>query len=371
MVLGFLAQRITTIEDQKAKVEAKNLSLQAEVARLGEKLAATSAAGGSAPEESAVEVTAMCAVSKVCASKVTPVGGSVRPVASPDKASPAHPPAAGTNSVARQFSPAPTVTKGKATPSLPAATVAKGTAVPSGAGTTPSRGKQTPVKVRKQPAMDDENPDKCPYFDMYSPLVEKELNAVYGTPRRYTRRPLRAVNTNSGGNRAAGGRTPSLAERKVTKPVDMRSPITDGVPPLAARVVTVTVEKRNSPATRPGVAAPAVVRTPIAEEVPQLAAGIVTGAVGQCTSAGKGPAIKIVRGGAPASRVAKAHESGKSGGKVRAAPSGRVLRSATTAAAAGAKRRNEAGMSGVSRAVPVGAVSPAPPARSTRSSTRR
>ena len=206
---------------------------------------------------------------------------------------------------------------------------------------------------------------------MYSPLVEKELNAVYGTPRRYTRRPLRVINPNSGGNRAAGGRTPSLAERKVTKPADMRSPITEGVPPLAARVVTVTVEKRNSPATRPGVAAPAVVRTPIAEEVPQLAAGIVTGAVGQCTSAGKGPAIKIVRGGAPASRVAKAHESGKSGGKVRAAPSGRVLRSATTAAAAGAKRRNEAGMSGVSRAVPVGAVLPAPPARSTRSSTRR
>ena len=97
---------------------------------------------------------------------------------SSDKASPPYLTVTVTNSVASPFSPA-TVTKDKSNPSLPAATVAKGTAVPSGAGTTPSRAEQTPSKVTKQPAVDDENPEKCPYFDMYSPLVEKELNAVY------------------------------------------------------------------------------------------------------------------------------------------------------------------------------------------------
>ena len=81
---------------------------------------------------------------------------------SSDKASPPYPAVTVTNSVASSSSPATTVTKDKANPSLPAATVAKGTAVPSGAGTTPSRAKQTPSEVRKQPTIDDENPDKCP-----------------------------------------------------------------------------------------------------------------------------------------------------------------------------------------------------------------
>ncbi|CAN0026263.1 unnamed protein product, partial [Laminaria digitata] len=196
-----------------------------EITSPSEPSAATSAVGDSALADSDASEAATGAVEVVGAQAASSSVASVQPVVRPTEGPP--------------LSPAATATKAKAAPTFPGitpscrsmeqatrpstpldATFAVGKVVPSpSAVATPSSRKQTPAKARK-PAGGEEDPSKCPYFDMHSPLVEKELNAAYGTPRQYARRrPLSSLSINSGGKGAtSGGKTPPLAGRTATKP---------------------------------------------------------------------------------------------------------------------------------------------------------
>ena len=461
-----------------AELREANRRLQAEVARLGETLAATTTLGASAPAQSGLVGTATRTISAARALTATPARGLVGsavslfeasspppaatpikgkatppppavtpikgkatpppPAATPIKGKATPPPpavsitmdkatrppltATPTKSKATPPPPAATPTKGKATPSPPASTIPRNKTVSSAAAVTPSGARQTPAKTWNTLMVADENQAKV--FPPPQAATPNKGKAVNETPRHSTRRPpLGAISLNSGGKQAAGGSTTSLASQLVTKAAGKcTNPIAEGVPPLLAGVVAGTVEKSTSLAARPVVTEPAVKHTAsMVEEMPSIDSPIVTGTVVQRTSVEKGPAvklgrggtpntqvvkacesgigrakvgaapsgrvlrsattsvgkgsdIKVGRGGAPSSRgVAKDRESGKGGGKVRAAPSGRVLRSASRAtAAAVVRKKNEAAIPpGVSRAVPVGAAPPAAPARSTRSSTRR
>lgn len=142
-------------------------------------------------------------------------------------------------------------------PSAPLAAicpVGKVASSPAAATTPGPKQQQTPSKGRKSAGGEEDMP-KCPFFDLYSPLVKKGLYKVYGTPRQYPRRALSALTPNSAGKAAAGGkaipakpapkrggsyvkRVSSLSVRTVAKPVLNRGFIGKDVPSLTARTVS-------------------------------------------------------------------------------------------------------------------------------------
>ena len=360
-----------TLVADKQRLQEANSRLQAGIASLTERLAAVTVAEDTS---SAVSETATAGMDLLAASTATPSLGSVGPVASPTERPP--PPPTDTTAAAANGKDKAASSWSTKAPSRPRAgadrptatatfdaTVPVGKVVPSASAvtTTPSR-QQTPPKTRKSGG-GQEGMSKRPHSNMHSPSVEKGLKAAYGTPRQYPGRPLYALGLDSGGKGAAGGKTPIVTAQSKSAPKRGSSIGKEGVPSLAVRAVAKpalngsgSVGKGVPSLTARAVTKPSLDRTSsIGMEGPSLTTQGEKGGADKQGSVAKGPTVKGARGGgARTDRLSKAKGAG-GGGKVEVAASGRVLRSASRTAAAGA----------------VGDPSPVQPTRSTRSTTRR